>query len=311
VSNTPYAVVPTLELQKGSAAQGQLYADALTPRAGRSPHSGVDARRGSAAPRWPRRTCPAPPPSSRLPTRPPATWTCGPPRRHRRRHSRVEEQERLREALDLRNALGDVVSPCPYASSPDATWASNTPELAVDGDSSTWRQPTGEPGTKTIEVTLPDPVSLSSIHASFYSTDYTFTDYTIQTWNGTSWDTAATITGNTSAEPPPPSRPSPPTGSVSSPPPGPAPAPSTDQPYANSPGDDAWDSSFERLQSRRGSSSELQSYTGRLEACGEVAGRSVPPDGFQRSQPTVDHGLSDHASADANRGRWAPPSSTS
>ena len=55
-------------------------------------------------------------------------------------------------------------------------------------------------GDKIIEVALPAAVSLSSVRARFYSADYRFVDYTIQTFNGATWDTAAIVTGNTSAD---------------------------------------------------------------------------------------------------------------
>lgn len=44
------------------------------------------------------------------------------------------------------------------------------------------------------------PMALSSLRAQFYGADFRFSDYTVETWNGTTWVTAATVVAKTSPD---------------------------------------------------------------------------------------------------------------
>jgi hypothetical protein len=91
--------------------------------------------------------------------------------------------------------------PCPF--SPNPTFQNHPQADALDGNLSTYWQPTAGPapfGTdpKTLQFVLPSATTLTSLRLRYYSSGYRFIDYTIATSPDASfWTTVATITGNT------------------------------------------------------------------------------------------------------------------
>jgi hypothetical protein len=112
-------------------------------------------------------------------------------------------------AQDTESAVVSVavvdLAGCPCALSPNPVLGSSVPGRAVDGDLGTFWQPTAGPGPvgtdpKTFQVSLPVATVLTGLDFSWYSVDHRFVDYTIETsLDGSTWNTVATVVGNTSA----------------------------------------------------------------------------------------------------------------
>jgi hypothetical protein len=88
--------------------------------------------------------------------------------------------------------------PCAFSSNP--TWESNTPDKAIDLNTSTWWQTVSATTTPTITVDLGVSTSLSAARTQWVS-GFAASSYLIQTSaDGTTWTTQLTITGNTNSD---------------------------------------------------------------------------------------------------------------
>jgi hypothetical protein len=85
----------------------------------------------------------------------------------------------------------------PLATANGPSWQNNTPDKAIDQDSTTWWQPIGSTATPTLTVNLGTPTRVSAIHTLWYGLGYAATGYELQTSSdGVTWTTQQTVTGN-------------------------------------------------------------------------------------------------------------------
>ena len=86
----------------------------------------------------------------------------------------------------------------PCASSPNTTFASDTPANAIDANPATFWQPVASTTTPTVQVNLGAPTSVSTVSTQWYSSQYAPSSYQIQTSpDGATWTTQATVTSDT------------------------------------------------------------------------------------------------------------------
>ena len=104
------------------------------------------------------------------------------------------------------NALVFGVWPTGTTASASSSHAPNTvngatrtydPSNAIDGDPATfWNDDTADQYPDTLTITSPSAVTLTGVGFASVS-DGVPVDFTVQTWNGSSWVTQATVSGNT------------------------------------------------------------------------------------------------------------------
>ncbi|HEX4786975.1 MAG TPA: discoidin domain-containing protein, partial [Actinospica sp.] len=84
----------------------------------------------------------------------------------------------------------------------DGTPTTYDPANAVDGDTRTfWNDANPNTYPATLTITSPTPVTLPGV-TLLSNSDGVPVDFTVQTWDGSAWQTAATVTGNSAVQVP-------------------------------------------------------------------------------------------------------------
>lgn len=84
----------------------------------------------------------------------------------------------------------------------DGTYTTYDPSNAIDGDTTTfWNDANPNTYPATLTITSPTPVTLPGV-TLLSNSDGVPVDFTVQTWDGTAWQTSATVTGNSAVQVP-------------------------------------------------------------------------------------------------------------